>query len=566
MTAPFPPRRVTRLALCLLAMIAAPVVCMAQGASAVDPARISPQVTLRLIDLLVAKGVMTRDQADALIQEAATPMTADVTPPPAGLPYQTQPGAIVVPYVPEPVRAQIKDELRSEVTAQAKREGWATPGALPEWTQRLRLYGDLRLRGEGIFYPDDNYGFFPDFTEINAGNGFDVVGTGNAPFLNTSRNRSRMRIRARLGVQAQIADWITGDIRLVTGADRGPVSTNQTLGGGGNLAKEPIWLDRAALVLQPMRDLDLSFGRFANPFWSSELVFDEDINFDGIAGRYAFAPQSDFAPYVSAGVFPVYNTDLDFGSTNTLKTRSRDKWLYGAELGAQWRMHDDIALRMAFSYFQYDQFEGKRSGACLAPTANDNCDTDGSRPQFQQFGNTLVPIRNIVADPANPAGPQLQYYGYASKFGIANLHAQLELAQFDPVKLLIEADLVKNTRYNAERVRSLGPINNLGNGGAFDGGDHGYLLNLLVGQPRVTEAGQWNASIGYRYLESDAVPDAFADSDFHMGGTNARGMILGGAYGLARNTWLSLRWLSANEISGPPYAVDVLQLDLSAEF
>ncbi|KAB7771791.1 putative porin, partial [Xanthomonas maliensis] len=540
-----------------------------QTASTVDAARISPQVTLRLIDLLVAKGVLTREQADAMIQEAAVtaPATATADVAPASKPpYQTQPGAVVVPYVPAPVREQIKEELRGEVTAQAKREGWAAPGVLPEWTQRLRLYGDLRLRGEGIFYPDGNYGFFPNFADINNGSGFDTVGTSNAPFLNTTRNRSRLRIRARLGVEAQIADWITGDVRVVTGADRGPVSTNQTLGGGGNLAKEPIWLDRAALLLQPTPKLGLSFGRFANPFWSSELVFDEDINFDGLAARYAFAPDTAFAPYLSAGVFPVYNTDLDFGSTNTVKTRSRDKWLYGAELGAHWRMGDDTALRLALSYFQYDQFEGKRSSPCLAPTANDSCDTDGSRPQFEQFGNTLVPIRSIVTDPSNPGGPQLQYYGYGSKFGVANLHAQLELAQFDPIKLVVEADMVKNTRYNAARVRSLGPVNNLGDGGRFDGGDQGYLLNLLLGHPRTLEAGQWNASIGYRYLESDAVPDAFADSDFHMGGTNARGVILGGAYGLAHNTWLSLRWLSANEVSGPPYAVDVLQLDLSAEF
>jgi hypothetical protein len=62
------------------------------------------------------------------------------------------------------------------------------------------------------------------------------------------------------------------------------------------------------------------------------------------------------------------------------------------------------------------------------------------------------------------------------------------------------------------------------------------------------------------------VPDAFTDSDFHLGGTNARGFIVGGSLGLARNTWLGLRWLSANEVTGAPYSVDVVQLDLSTEF
>lgn len=573
MTIPSPLHRPSRLRLALLALLLAPAAAMAQAAAttaAIDPAQINPQVTLRLIDLLVAKGVMTRAQADDLIREASATAAAAPAPAASGAaPYQTQPGAVVVQYVPEPVRQQIKDELRAEVTAQAKSEGWATPGALPEWTQRVRVYGDLRVRGEGVFNADDNYAFFPDFGDINAGSGFDVVGANNAPFVNTTRNRSRMRVRARLGVSAQIADWVQADLRLATGSDRSPVSTNQTLGGGGNLSKYSLWLDRAALQLTPTDALTLTFGRFANPFWSSELVFDNDLNFDGVAARYDLAAADDdaaFAPWISAGLFPVYNTEFDFGSTSTSKTRSRDKWMYGAQLGARWRFADDMALRVGLGYFQYDQFEGKRSSPCLAPTSADSCDTDGSRPQFQQFGNTLFALRDIVADPANPNGPQLQYYGYASKFGVADLHAQLQMDQFAPVAMLLEADVVKNTRYNATHVRSLGPVNNLGDQGVFDGGDMGYYLNFTVGQPKPVQPGDWNVSVGYKYLESDAVPDGFTDSDFHLGGTNARGFIVGGNYALARNTWVGLRWLSANEISGAPFAVDLLQLDLGTEF
>ncbi|WP_394687111.1 putative porin [uncultured Xanthomonas sp.] len=570
MTLPLPSLRPSRLRMAALALLLAPAAALAQSAAAsVDPAQPNPQVTLRLIDLLVAKGVLTRAQADDLIREAAAlPAAAPVSP--AGTPaYATAPGAVVVPYVPEPVRQQIKDELRAEVTAQAKSEGWAAPGALPEWTQRLRLYGDLRVRGEGVFHPDGNYAFFPDFGDINAGSGFDVVGANNAPFVNTTRNRSRMRLRARLGVSAQIADWVQADLRLATGSDRSPVSTNQTLGSGGNLSKYSLWLDRAALQLTPLEALSLSFGRFANPFWSSELVFDSDLNFDGVAARYDLAasdPDATFAPWASAGLFPVYNTDFDFGSTSTSKTRSRDKWMYGVQVGANWRFADATALRVGLGYFEYDQFEGKRSSPCLAPTSADSCDSDGSRPQFQQFGNTLFALRDIVADPSNPNGPQLQYYGYASKFGVADLHAQLQFAQFDPVIVSVEADVVKNTRYDPARILALGPVNNLGNQGVFEGGDMGYALNLTVGQPKPAQPGEWNVSLGYRYLESDAVPDGFTDSDFHLGGTNARGFIVGGTYALARKTWLGLRWLSANQISGPPYAVDVLQLDLGAEF
>ena len=60
--------------------------------------------------------------------------------------------------------------------------------------------------------------------------------------------------------------------------------------------------------------------------------------------------------------------------------------------------------------------------------------------------------------------------------------------------------------------------------------------------------------------------DAFTDSDFHLGGTNAKGYTLHGSIGLGRNTSLQLRWLSATEVSGPPLAVDVIHVDLSAKF
>ena len=60
--------------------------------------------------------------------------------------------------------------------------------------------------------------------------------------------------------------------------------------------------------------------------------------------------------------------------------------------------------------------------------------------------------------------------------------------------------------------------------------------------------------------------DAFTDSDFHLGGTNVRGWVMGTDYALSKNSWLTLRWLTADEISGPPLAIDVLQVDITARF
>jgi hypothetical protein len=102
--------------------------------------------------------------------------------------------------------------------------------------------------------------------------------------------------------------------------------------------------------------------------------------------------------------------------------------------------------------------------------------------------------------------------------------------------------------------------------GTFNGGNQGWLARVTVGNTEVKHLGDWNVHAGYKYLESDATIDAFVDSDFGLGGTNLKGYFIGGNYGISDNVWATMRWLSANNIAGSPYAVDVLQVDLNARF
>jgi hypothetical protein len=76
----------------------------------------------------------------------------------------------------------------------------------------------------------------------------------------------------------------------------------------------------------------------------------------------------------------------------------------------------------------------------------------------------------------------------------------------------------------------------------------------------------WTAGIEYRYLESDAVVDAFTDPDFGLGGTNLQGYIATASLGLVERVTLSLLWSSANSIAGPRFQVDELLIDVMARF
>ena len=73
-------------------------------------------------------------------------------------------------------------------------------------------------------------------------------------------------------------------------------------------------------------------------------------------------------------------------------------------------------------------------------------------------------------------------------------------------------------------------------------------------------------SLAYRHVESDAVVDAFNDSDFGLGGTNLEGYLVSGALAIGKGVWAGARWLSADNIVGPTFEVDVLQVDFSARF
>lgn len=590
------PSRTARLMACAAttAVLAAAGPVCAKGQTEAPLGQTAPGTqidSVRLLELLVQNGLVTREQAEGLIANATVPSPVPAPAQTAALPPPAA-GSQRIQFIPEIVRQQIKDELRAEVTQQARTEGWAQPDTIPDWVSGITLTGDVRVRAEGVFQDADNLFTFPDFAAINNGPGFDItLGGGNAPFLNTTEDRQRARVRARLGLEARITDWVSAEVRIATGNDASPVSTNQTLGAsGGYGAKYDLWLDRAAIRLTPMPGFVLTAGRAANPFWTSDLLFDDDLNFDGVSARYDHAFKDGSSSFLAADLFPVFNTDFDFGDRNVpvilpdedgdvvvrvpRQFESRDQYLLGVQAGGKWGRAGGTTLSAGLGYFHFVDAEGEISSPCFAPTADTVCDTDSSRAAVAGFGNSQFAIRDIVMDPENPDGAQLQYFGRASQFQVLNARAQLDFAGFDAFHVRLEGDLVYNLGYDEDDILARGPVNNFdadedGAGpdlAEFDSGGLGWTVKAVLGARELQRLADWRVSVGYRYLEADAVIDSFTDSDFHLGGTNAQGFMLGGEFGLARNTWVAARWLSANEVSGPPYANDVVQLDLNAKF
>ena len=107
------------------------------------PRRPRPEnATVNLIRLLVQQGVIKQDQADALVAQAeAEAKSARATGNDRGAAV-AQAGDVRVPYIPQTVRDQIRDEVKAEVMTQAKEENWAQPNTFPDWVSRITVEGD----------------------------------------------------------------------------------------------------------------------------------------------------------------------------------------------------------------------------------------------------------------------------------------------------------------------------------------------------------------------------------------------------------------------------------------
>jgi len=560
----------------------------------------SQNVTINLIRNLVKRGLLPQEDADALIKQAeadaatardqaqaaqtetlqaaaqvAVQVAAQASEaPPAG------DDAVRVTYIPETVKAQMREQIKAEVMAQAREENWAAPRTMPEWVARFRVAGDLRVRYEADVFPDgnDNTGSFPNFNAINTGQPFDVSGTVFSPQLNVDQNRNRVRLRARMGAEIQMGEGFTGGMRIATGDSNSPVSTNQSLGSsGGNFSKYAIWLDRAFLKYEaggtPERNLAVSVGRFDNPFFSSEVTWDSDLGFDGaaIAGRYQVAKW--LTPFFSGGAFPVYNTDFNFSSNQPAKFKSDDKWLYGAQIGVDLKPARGFTVKVAGAYYYFDNISGKLSTPYTPLNASDAGNTDNTRPSFAQKGNTYMALRNIVPTADNNFGTSLQYqyFGLASKFRELAITGRIDYDGWEPFRISLNGEWIKNLAFDEDAtnliaINNRGPNDSLGGLGKFDGGNTAWITNLTIGSVALDKRWNWNLGVNYRYVESDAVVDGFTDSDFGLGGTNLKGYTLYGNIALSQRVSLGLRWMSAGEITGPPLKTDIIQVDINGKF
>lgn len=333
-------------------------------------------------------------------------------------------------------------------------------GSVEDWSDRISLDGDFRYRFERI----------------------DPEG---------SQTRQRNRIRARTNITAEIADNTKVGFGLATGGDD-PVSTNQTLGGGGS--SKSVALNLAYVDWEVTDGLNLIAGKFKNPLYRAgkqALMWDGDWTPEGVAVKYTGDNYfiNGFGSYLES----------DSGKSN-------DSFAWGGQFGMQGEV-GGTRLLGGVSYYSIES-AGKSTSYGDASDPGDF------------FGNTAIEPGGLPC--GTNAGTDCVYrYDYL----LTEVFAE---ASFDvgitPVTI----------------------FGNYVNNGDVSSNDTGWLMGTHIGQAK--DRGQWQFSYYYADKGADAVIGLLTDSDFSGGGTDNKGHWLQLNWGMNKHWTIGAQYF-INEVN-----------------
>lgn len=514
---------------------------------------------VNLLQALVERGVITREQAEAMVKSAEEKAAAAAAAASAAAAKQQkeEQGAVRVPYVPEIVKDQISKQVAAELGPSIKKElvdqvssKGSLYSALPDWVQRMQWSGDVRVRGEGDYFASDNAtGVYLNFNEVNSLGGIEKA--GEEALLNTTEDQNRLRLRARFGFDTVLGSGWTMGLKLATGSTGEIIATtNQTLGTYG--AGYTVTFDQAYIrwtgESSTGRQVFTSAGgRIANPWVGTDMVWYNDLTWEGVTEAYRVNLGTDNAHrddlFATVCAFPLASF-----SVLDPNPAGQQKWLTAAQFGADFNTENDSRFRMAAAYYDYLHIVGERNSL-------DSTLFNWSAPAFVQHGNTMFDISNSSDQLTNP----VNLYALASNFRIVDLIfvGDFHVLPSHSIELTLEA--LKNMGFNTAQVEERV-------GQYVAPRTRGYRADLGFGSSVTGPFATWRASVGYRYLERDAVLDAFNDEDFHLGGTDTKGYTLIFDFWCNPRVWLRLKDMAASAIDGPPLNIDVVQFDVNTRF
>jgi hypothetical protein len=359
------------------------------------------------------------------------------------------------------------------------------------------------------------------------------------PFIggptNQNQVRTRARFRARLNINAKFNDDISGGLSVASGDLNDPISTNQTL--NQFYTRKPFALDRAFINYTPhqFKPLILTGGKFAYPWYRTELTWDNDLNPEGAAQtlQWNFTNKTPVIRRFALVGFELPFTEVQHTSgVNRSRVQSV---VYGGQVQAVWELASWLRLSTYGGYYNY---HNPNSIALALATANGNPQTPlngllALGGASSQNSVTTTTVRTIVtADVGGvptslPTGvTTVTAAQFASKFGLLDAIARFDIKTAYPrLPLVILGDYVQNTRAcaNVGNLPAIGTtttataitvVSSNTAGTCFSRERRGYWLEGRVG--RQSEAKDLQFSYTRMFIEREAVMGAFNFSDLRQ--------------------------------------------------
>jgi hypothetical protein len=347
---------------------------------------------------------------------------------------------------------------------------------LPEWVDRISLKGDVRYRVE---HTDDS-------TDPN--------------------ERTRDRLRARLNLDAKVADGFTVGLGLSTGENGDPRAGNQTL--DGESSRKPAYFDLFFIDWAITSDLHAIGGKMKAPFFrpGQSLYFDNDINPEGLAVTYAHGSMfgSAYSYWIDENVI---NTGTTAGNSDTK--------IFGGQVGYAFKLGES-KLTVAAMYS--DLASGQNHRPFFNNTAT------GSN------GNTVTGVGTAAV---------LTY-----DFQIAEVAVQWD-AKVGSLPLQVWANASQN----------LDP----------DEYDKAWMVGAMLG--KAANQYTWEFGLSYLSFEKDALFGQFVDSDFG-GVTDSKSLVVRAGFAVRKNVVINLAYFDTDRgvDADPETEVKRSLLDLNLRF
>ncbi|HVG38994.1 MAG TPA: putative porin [Pyrinomonadaceae bacterium] len=441
-----------------------------------------------------------------------------------------------------PPRSDVESRL-TKVEGQVKQ---ASEG-IAKQLGSIAISGDIRLRYESI------YGQLN--TSPNAGNP-GVAG-------NELSSRQRGRFRLRLAMRGQINKEFDWGLRLATGSYADNISSNQTFTDFFN--RKPFGLDQAYITYRPgaVPGLRLQGGKFEAPWISTEMLFDNDLTYEGLNESYSrdFKKSRLKNLTFAAWQLPFLENNSTFvrdadGTVDIRQSRrnGRDLALFGAQIRASFEpaAKTELTIAAADHYFSGTQFitPVQFFGSQVQLPVTVTIPASGSIPAQTITTFATIPRDQLVSGNGNlgistATNNAVNRDGrLASGFNIVDLIARLNLTHSKKFPVTLLANFVTNTQ--TRDVILAGPQ---GTSRIVPNDEnHGFWAEVQVGKTQ--QRGDYLFGYTFVRIEKDAVLTPFNFSDITQL-SDVRAQRIVAAYALDPRIVISLTGIFTQRPHGP---------------